>query len=225
MGCNMSNSKLIDKTILADKTNYTSGRNGNKIKGITIHHMADVLTIEECGNYFRGKNRNASSHYGIGSDGRVGLYVNEKDTAYTNSNFKSNTESITIEVSNSKVGGDYPVSDKALEKLILLVADIAKRNNLGKLVKGKNVTWHSMYTATACPGKYLLSKMDYIISEANKINETEEKEVVRKKTNNELAKEVIRGLWGNGKARKDKLTAAGYDYYAVQKIVNEMLLG
>ena len=67
--------------------------------------------------------------------------------------------------------------------------------------------------------------MDYINSEANKLNETEEKELVRKKTNNELAKEVIRGLWGNGKARKDKLTAAGYDYYAVQKIVNEMLLG
>ena len=225
MGCNMSNSKLIDKTILADKTNYTNGRNGNKIKAVTVHHMADVLTIEECGNYFRGKNRNASSHYGIGSDGRVGLYVNEKDTAYTNSNFKSNTESVTIEVSNSKVGEDYPVSDKALDKLILLVADIAKRNNLGKLIKGKNLTWHSMYTTTACPGKYLLSQMDYIINEANKLNETEEKELVRKKTNNELAKEVIRGLWGNGKARKDKLIAAGYDYYAVQKIVNEMLLG
>ena len=221
----MSNSKLIDKTILADKTNYTVGRNGKKIKAVTIHHMGAVLTIEECGNYFRGKNRNASSHYGIDSSGRVALYVDEQNTAYTNSNFKSNTESVTIEVSNSKVGGDYPVSDKALEKLILLVADIAKRNNLGKLVKGKNLTWHSMYTATACPGKYLLSKMDYIISEANKLNETEEKEVAKKKTNNELAKEVIRGLWGNGKARKDKLTAAGYDYYEVQKIVNEILLG
>ncbi len=224
MGCNMSNSKLIDKTILADKTNYTKGRNGNKIKTVTIHHMAAVLTIEECGNYFRGKNRNASSHYGIGSDGRVGLYVNEKDTAYTNSNFKSNTESVTIEVSNSRVGGEYPVSDKALDKLIILVADIAKRNNLGKLVKGENLTWHSMFTATACPGKYILSKLDYIISKANEINEAEEKEVAKKKTNNELAKEVIRGLWGNGKARKDKLTAAGYDYYVVQKIVNEILL-
>ena len=225
MGCNMSNSKLIDKTILADKTNYTVGRNGKKIKAVTIHHMGAVLTIEECGNYFRGKNRNASSHYGIDSSGRVALYVDEQNTAYTNSNFKSNTESVTIEVSNSKVGGDYPVADKAVDKLILLVADIAKRNNLGNLVKGKNLTWHSMYTATACPGKYLLSKMDYIINEANKLNETEEKEVAKKKTNNELAKEAIRGLWGNGKARKDKLTAAGYDYYAVQKIVNEMLQG
>ena len=50
------------------------------------------------------------------------------------------------------------------------MADIAKRNGMGKLVKGKNVTWHSMYKNTNCPGPYLLSKLDYIIEEANKIN-------------------------------------------------------
>ena len=44
-----------------------------------------------------------------------------------------------------------------------------------------------------------------------------------KKTNEELAKEVIRGLWGNGAARKQKLEAAGYNYREVQNIVNEML--
>ncbi len=225
MGWNMSNSKLIDKTILADKNNYMIGRNGNNIKSVTIHHMADVLTIEECGRLFQNPNRKASSHYGIDSSGRVGLYVNEKDTAYTNSNFKSNTESVTIEVSNSKVGGDYPVSDKALEKLIILVADVAKRNNLGKLVKGENLTWHNMFTATACPGKYLLSKLDYIILEANKINGMEEENNGSRKSNEEIANEVIKGLWGNGKTRKDRLESAGYDYYVIQNIVNEKLIG
>ncbi|MBO5527102.1 MAG: hypothetical protein VZQ95_04040 [Erysipelotrichaceae bacterium] len=39
----------------------------------------------------------------------------------------------------------------------------------------------------------------------------------------ELAKEVIQGKWGNGQERKDKLTAAGYDYSAVQGKVNELL--
>lgn len=43
------------------------------------------------------------------------------------------------------------------------------------------------------------------------------------KTVDELAKEVIRGEWGNGSDRKNRLTAAGYDYNAVQKRVNEML--
>ena len=39
----------------------------------------------------------------------------------------------------------------------------------------------------------------------------------------ELAKEVIRGDWGNGQERKDKLAAAGYDYDTVQAKVNELL--
>lgn len=43
------------------------------------------------------------------------------------------------------------------------------------------------------------------------------------KTVDELAREVIRGLWGNGTDRKNRLTAAGYDYYAVQRRVNELL--
>lgn len=52
------------------------------------------------------------------------------------------------------------------------------------------------------------------------------KEIIKpevKKTVDELAREVINGLWGNGQERKDKLTAAGYDYSAVQKCVNEIL--
>ena len=53
--------------------------------------------------------------------------------------------------------------------MIKLVADIAKRYDI-KLIKGKTVVWHSMYTATTCPGPYLLSKIDYIIEKANEIN-------------------------------------------------------
>ena len=62
------------------------------------------------------------------------------------------------------------VNDETLNSLIVLVADIARRNNLGILVKGENVTWHSMFASTDCPGWYLLEKMDYIIAEANRIN-------------------------------------------------------
>ena len=48
-------------------------------------------------------------------------------------------------------------------------------------------------------------------------------EKLYKKTVDEIANEIIRGEWGNGDERKQKLTAAGYDYSAVQKRVNEML--
>ncbi len=166
----MSNSKLVQVKVPAYSGNYTVGRSGRKIEAITIHHMAGVGSAEQCGKIFQAVGRCGSSHYGIGNDGKIGLYVDEKNTAWTNSNWDSNCKSVTIETSNSSIGGQWPVSDKALNSLIKLVADIAKRNNLGTLVKGKNVTWHSMFTNTSCPGPYLFSKLDYIIAEANKIN-------------------------------------------------------
>lgn len=74
-------------------------------------------------------------------------------------------------------------------------------------------------------GNYLLGKLDYIIEEANKINgqTTSAAETTSKKSNEEIANEVIAGKWGNGADRKNKLTAAGYDYNAIQAIVNKKL--
>lgn len=169
----MSNSSLVNVKVPAHSNNYTVGRSGRKIEKIAIHHMAGILTAKQCGGIFQNGSRKASSNYGIGKDAEVGLYVDEENTSYCNSNWDSNCKSVTIETSNSSLGGDYPVSDAVLNKLIELVADIAKRNNLGKLVKGQNLVWHRMYAATTCPGDYLLSKMDYIAEQANKINNIE----------------------------------------------------
>lgn len=49
-----------------------------------------------------------------------------------------------------------------------------------------------------------------------------EKKPVKKKSNETIAKEVLAGKWGNGATRKKKLKAAGYDYNAIQKIVNKL---
>ena len=223
----MGNSNLVSVKVPAHSNNYTVGRSGRNIEMIAIHHMAGILTAEQCGKIFQNANRKASSHYGIGKDGKIALYVDEANTAYTNSNWDSNCKSVTIETSNCALGGDYPVADVVLNKLIELVADIAKRNNLGKLVKGKNVVWHRMYAATSCPGDYLLSKMDYIIEKANEINgqvnNSNIETTAPRKTNEEIANEVINGKWGNGADRKNKLTTAGYDYNEVQEKVNQLL--
>ena len=225
----MGNSNLVSVKVPAHSNNYTVGRSGRNIEMIAIHHMAGILTAEQCGKIFQNANRKASSHYGIGKDGKIALYVDEANTAYTNSNWDSNCKSVTIETSNCALGGDYPVADVVLNKLIELVADIAKRNNLGKLVKGKNVVWHRMYAATSCPGDYLLSKMDYIIEKANEINgqvnNSNIETTAPRKTNEEIANEVINGKWGNGADRKNKLTTAGYDYNTIQDIVNQKLTG
>ena len=223
----MGNSSLVNVKVPAYSGNYTVGRSGRKIELIAIHHMAGVLTAKQCGAIFQKVGRKGSSNYGIGKDADVGLYVDEANTSWCNSNWDSNCKSVTIETSNSSIGGDYPVSDKVLNKLIELVADIAKRNNLGTLVKGKNVVWHSMYTATNCPGKYLLSKLDYICEKANEINgqKASSNTTSNKKSNEEIADEVIAGKWGNGEDRKNKLNSAGYDYNTIQSIVNQKLSG
>ena len=165
----MAYSQLTNVIVPASPKNYTKGRT-SKITEICIHHMAGVMTAEQCGKLWQNPKRKGSSNYGIGKDGTIGGYVDEDNTAWCNSNWASNCRSISIETSNDKTGGDWHVSDASLNSLIRLVADIAKRYKFGTLVRGKNVTWHSMYASTACPGAYLLSKIDYIISEANKIN-------------------------------------------------------
>ena len=106
----MSNSSLAEKFIKA--THFSKGRNGRKIETITIHHMAGVLTCEQCGRIFQG-NRQASAHYGVGSDGRIAQYVDEADTAWTNSNWDSNCKSVTIETSVQVIN--------AMEKLYMTV--------------------------------------------------------------------------------------------------------
>lgn len=165
----MSNSSLVSVKVPASTSNYTKGRD-YKISKITVHHMAGKLTAKQCGRVFQAKGRGASAHYGIGSDGKIGQYVDEKNAAWADGNRTSNHKSVTIETANSSTGGDWKVSDKSLNLLIKLVADIAKRNKLGTLVVGKNLTWHSMYASTTCPGNYLRSKMKYIAEQANKIN-------------------------------------------------------
>ena len=164
----MSKSSLVNVNVPAYEGNYSKGRSGRKIEQICLHHMAGRLTAEQCGKIFQQVGRYGSSHYGIGYDGRIGQYVDETDTAWTNSNWDSNCKSVTIETSDND--NSWYVNDTTLNSLIKLVADIAKRNNLGTLVPGKNLTWHSMFTSTTCPGDYLRSKMQYIADEANKIN-------------------------------------------------------
>lgn len=225
----MSNSKLVNYT----KISPNSSKRTKKITKITIHHMAGNLSVETCGNVFQDTKRQASSNYGIGTDGRVGLYVNESRRAWTSSNADNDQRAVTIEVANDRIGGSWHVSDKALAKLIDLCVDICQRNDIAQLNftgdKTGNLTMHKYFSATNCPGPYLESKFPYIAAEVNKrLNaaaKPAQKPAPAAKSIDTLAREVIAGKWGNGAARKQKLTAAGYDYNEVQKRVNALLKG
>lgn len=233
----MSYSSLVEYVKISP--NKTSPRN-HAIDTITIHCMAGNLSIETCANVFAPTERQASSNYGVGSDGRIGCYVDEDDRSWCSSNRTNDMRAITIEVAND--GGDdtgWHVSGVAMSSLIKLVADVCKRNDIPKLIwsdskddrinhrNGCNMTVHRDFSATACPGDYLMSQMPYIADEVNKLLGSSVSGVVSSdpapnKTLDEIANEVIRGDWGNGSERRERLEAAGYVYSAVQERVNEL---
>lgn len=181
----MSNSSLVSYTRLSP--HYTKGRK-SKIDMIIIHCMAGNLSVETCGNVF--VNKRASSNYGIGSDGRIALYVEEKNTPWTTGSDTPkyvngitgsmlDKHAITIEVANDGGAPDWHVSDKALASLVNLCEDICKRNgikemkwsadkNLTGRVDLQNVAVHRWYAPKDCPGNYLYGKISYVASEVNK---------------------------------------------------------
>ena len=164
-----TNSKLVSYTRLSP--NCSKPRN-NSIKKITIHHMAGNLSVETCGELFANRKRQASSNYGIGTDGRIALYVEEKNRSWCSSSAANDNQAITIEVANDEIGGSWHVSDKAYKSLIALCVDICKRNGIKELIftgdASGNLTQHNYFAATACPGEYLKSKFPDIAKEVNK---------------------------------------------------------
>ena len=183
-GAFTADSPFVTTVAPAHTNNFTPNRsaNGSSISEICIHHTAGNISVTSLGALWQKPNRAGSSHYGVNGT-QVGQYVKESDIAWTNGHWESNKRSVTIETANSSGGPDWRVSDETLNTLIILVADIARRNHLGKLVVDKNLTYHSMYSTTLCPGPYLKSKLYEIAASANKINnyiETKPQELLGK---------------------------------------------
>lgn len=164
----MSNSKLVDVTIISPNSTARTA----KIDTITIHHMACKATADACGASFLPTSRKASSNYGIGYDGKVGLYVPENRRSWCSSSYENDNRAITIEVSNDGREPDWHVPDAALNKLIDLCVDICQRNGIPRLnftgdTTG-NLTMHKWFQHTLCPGPYLESKFPWIAEEVNR---------------------------------------------------------
>lgn len=153
-----TNSPLVDYTLISP--NKTVGRN-HAIDMITIHCTGSGhTTVEKLGNGFHNPSRGASSNYGIGSDGRIGMYVEEKDRSWCTSSGDNDHRAITIEVS-SEGTHPYKTKDVCIEACIKLCADICKRNNIKALLwKGdasllyqvdkQNMSVHRWLAAKAC---------------------------------------------------------------------------
>ena len=282
-----TNSKMVSYTKLSPNH---SGQRTHSIDRITPHCVVGQCNVETLGNIFYPTSRQASCQYGIGVDGRVGMYVEEKNRSWCSSSNANDQRAVTIECA-SDTYHPYAMNSKVYATLIKLCADICKRNGKKKLLwlgdKNKTLNYspksdemvltvHRWFANKSCPGDWLYSRLGDLAKQVTaqlggsssggttasglyrvrkSWNDAKSQKGAFKsldnakrcaasnpgyfvfdengiivgsttsstKTVDELAKEVIKGLWGNGADRKAKLTAAGYDYAKVQKRVNELL--
>lgn len=145
----------------------------DRIKGVMLHHNAGVDAFGQA----TARGREVSAHYWITNSGDILPNIDENRRAWTSGHpaypagAQADHRFITFEISNSRSGSNWPISDKALWAVIRLIADIFKRHNLGRVTRGtlSGLAVHRDFVATECPGGYVMSKLDFIIKEANKL--------------------------------------------------------
>lgn len=222
------NTLEADVDLIINK-HYTAGRGGRRIDKVIIHHNAGNLTIRGC--YDVWQNRQASAHYQVQSDGKIGQLVWDRDTAWHAGNWNANTTSIGIEHADVS-SSPWRVSDACLDNGAHLVAAICRYYKLGRPAWGKNVFGHKNFSATECPASLAGSQHAAYMARAqywydhmtgSKPAPAKPKPAPTPAVNiDALADAVIRGDYGNGEERKRRL---GANYAAVQRRVNEKLAG
>ena len=284
-----TNSSMVAYTRLSPNH---SGQRTHSIDRITPHCVVGQLSAESICGCFISPSRQASCNYGIGTDGKVSLCVEEKNRSWCSSSNANDQRAVTIECASDKTE-PYAMNSKVYDSLIKLCTDICKRNGKKKLLwlgdRNKTLNYtpksdemvltvHRWFANKSCPGGWLYARLGDLAAKVTAALDTEAsadkaasqlyrvrktwsdsksqkgafsvlanakkcadsnkgysvfdgngKKVYpadapdTKKSIDAIAREVIRGDWGNGDERKQKLTAAGYDYSAVQKKVNELL--
>ena len=231
-----TNSPLVSYTKLSPNH---SGQRTHSIDRITPHCVVGQCSVETLGNIMYPTSRQASCNYGIGPDGRVGMYVEEKNRSWCSSSNANDQRAITIECA-SDTFHPYAMNDKVYATLITLCTDICRRNGKKKLLwfadKNKSLNYipaademvltvHRWFANKSCPGDWLYSRLSDVAAKvtANLSSTASTTTPSTSKTTEEVAKEVIAGKWGNGEDRKQRLTAAGYNYSLIQAKVNELM--
>ena len=175
----MSNSPLVNYTKISPNQ---SGRRNRAIDRISIHIVVGQLSVEALGTVFSSAAKQASSNYGIGPDGRVGMYVEEKDRSWCTSNSENDNRAVTIETA-SDTKPPYAVTSRAYDTLLDLCTDICRRNGKTELLwfgdKAKTLAYipkpdemvltvHRWFENKSCPGEYLYSRHGQIAAEVTR---------------------------------------------------------
>lgn len=154
----MTHSPLTNQIRLSPQN---SSRGGATIDTFLIHHQAgtnDDATI----NAMVSGSKEVSANYTISNEGRITLVVDEDRRAWTSSSSHWDGRSITVEIENQSAGGDWPISDAALNAAAALLRDLRRRYNIVRVIGHRD-----LYTAafgwasypTFCPGPHTVAEI------------------------------------------------------------------
>ena len=174
-----TNSTLTEYTRLSPNH---SGQRNHVIDRISPHSVVGQCSAESLGEWFAQVSTQASSNYGIDKDGRVGLYVEEKNRSWCTSSNANDQRAVTIECA-SDISEPYRMNEKVYAKLIELCADICRRNGKKKLLwfadKNKSlnytpksdemlITVHRWFANKSCPGNWLYARLGDVADQVTK---------------------------------------------------------
>ena len=199
-----SNSPMVVYTKLSPNH---SGQRTHSIDRITPHCVVGQCTAEGLGGWFAKSSTQASSNYGIDKDGRVALYVEEKNRSWCSSSNANDQRAITIECA-SDTTEPYAFRDIVYQTLIKLCVDICKRNGKSRLLwlgdKDKTLAYepksgemiltvHRWFANKSCPGTWMYARMG------------------------DLAKKVTAALQGSDSGSSDSDAKEQVKWYRVRK--------
>ena len=165
-----TNSPMVSYTKLSPNH---SGQRTHSIDRITPHCVVGQCSVETLGRIFTPTSKQASSNYGIGLDGRVGMYVEEKNRSWCSSSNANDQRAVTIECASDSTE-PYAFKDVVYQTLIKLCVDICQRNGKTKLLwlgdKDKTLNYtpkademiltvHRWFANKSCPGNWMYARM------------------------------------------------------------------
>ncbi len=203
-----TNSPMVTYTRLSPNN---SGQRTHSIDRITPHCVVGQCTAEGLGDWFAKSSTRASSNYGIDRDGRVGLYVEEKNRSWCSSSSANDQRAVTIECA-SDASAPYAFRDEVYTALIRLCTDICRRNGKRKLLwladRDKTLAYapapdemvltvHRWFASKSCPGDWMFSRMDDL---AGRVTAALEEKPVPAKDNTPAAwsKDAVEWAVSNG---------------------------
>lgn len=220
----------------------------SSIDFVVIHNDAGSMTPYQYIEWLRNREKSLGIAHYYCNRNCIARVIDTYNIGYHTGEWWSNIHSIGYEVCESMKVSDEEFLQNEDITLMQATEDLLF---YGLPINTDTVRLHHEFVPTSCPHRslalhggttesvknYFVERMNYFASLGSTVDEmlgseidsptiTQDEEIPSiSNSNEEVAREVIQGIWGNGEERVDRLTDAGYDANYIQEIVNRMLNG